>query len=91
MKISVIIPCLNAAGTLVEQLEALFGQDYSGEWELLVADNGSSDGTAELVESYRSKLPRLRFVDASARRGQAPAWRATAPGSPPRRCCRPRS
>ena len=35
MKLSVIIPCLNAASTLVHQLDALAAQDYDGEWELL--------------------------------------------------------
>lgn len=71
MRLSVVIPCLNAAGTLGEQLDALAGQDYGRDWELLVADNGSSDGTREIVDAYRSRFAHLELVDASARRGQA--------------------
>ena len=71
--LSVIIPCLNAAGTLGVQLEALSRQDGVGEWEVIVADNGSTDRSREVVESYRERLPGLRLIDASDRRGQAHA------------------
>ncbi len=73
MKISVIIPCYNAARTLGEQLEALAGQEVSFPWEVIVADNGSTDDTIQVAETYRSCVPVLRIVDASARRGAAHA------------------
>jgi len=73
MRLSVIIPCLNAAATLGEQLEALAGQEYDGDWELLLADNGSADDTPGLVDAWRPKIANLRLVDASDRRGQAHA------------------
>jgi len=71
MKLSVIIPCLNAAATVADQLEALAAQEYAAAWELIVADNGSRDETREIVDAYRSKIPDLRLVDAADRRGQA--------------------
>jgi glycosyltransferase involved in cell wall biosynthesis len=73
MKISIVIPCLNAAATIAEQLEALCRQEWSATWEVIVADNGSTDGTLEEVRRYRNRLPRLRIVDASDRRGSAHA------------------
>jgi GT2 family glycosyltransferase len=37
----------------------------------LLVDNGSTDGSVEVAEHYRDRLPALRVVDASARAGQA--------------------
>jgi glycosyltransferase involved in cell wall biosynthesis len=73
LKLSVVIPCLNAAATLGVQLTALAGQSWTGEWEVIVADNGSTDGSQGIVESYRDRLPDLKLVDASDRPGQAHA------------------
>jgi len=69
LSLSVVIPCRNAAATLGEQLEALAGQRWHGPWEVVVADNGSTDGSAAIAESFRDRLPALRVVDASERPG----------------------
>jgi GT2 family glycosyltransferase len=76
VRLSVVLPCLDGAETLPTQLEALARQRWAGEWELVIADNGSTDGTLELVERYRSRFPALRVVDASARRGMPHAINA---------------
>jgi len=73
LKLSVVVPCLNAAATIGEQLEALARQSWPGEWELIVADNGSTDRSREIAESYRGRIPGLKLIDASDRRGQAHA------------------
>jgi glycosyltransferase involved in cell wall biosynthesis len=70
-KLTVVIPALNAAGEIAGQLDALAAQDWNEPWEVLVADGGSTDGTQAVVERYRDRLPGLRIVDASGRRGQA--------------------
>lgn len=71
--LSVIIACLNAADTLGLQLRALASQPCPVTWELLVCDNGSTDGTVAVAESFRSRLPNLRIIDASVVRGAGPA------------------
>ncbi len=76
--VSVIIPARNAAATIGEQLAALAAQDYGGEWEVVVADNGSRDGTAEVAASYADRLPGLRVVDASHKVGANAARNAGA-------------
>ncbi len=65
---SVVIPALNAAEVIGEQLEALSRQTFDGDWEVVVVDNGSTDGTAAAVMAFVDRLPRLRVVDASERR-----------------------
>jgi glycosyltransferase involved in cell wall biosynthesis len=71
--ISVVLPLYNAAGVVGDQLDALAGQAYSGVWELVVADNGSTDGGASMIERWRGHIPGLQVIDASVRRGAAAA------------------
>jgi glycosyltransferase involved in cell wall biosynthesis len=73
MKLSVIIPCYNAADTLGTQLEALANQEWSGLWEVIIADNGSTDETVAIAKTYNDRLPGLRVIDASSRQGAAAA------------------
>ena len=69
--ISVVIPAYNAAATLAEQLEALAGQEYEGDWELVIVDNGSTDGTADLARRYRPRFKALTLVDGGPQRGHS--------------------
>jgi glycosyltransferase involved in cell wall biosynthesis len=71
IRLSVVIPCLNAAATLGVQLEALARQSWSEPWEVVVADNGSRDTTIDVATGYRDRIPALRIVDASERPGVA--------------------
>jgi glycosyltransferase involved in cell wall biosynthesis len=71
MKLSVVIACYNAEATLGEQLEALARQQWDQPWEIVVADNRSTDGSRRVVEQYQQRLPNLRLVDAFARQGTA--------------------
>jgi glycosyltransferase involved in cell wall biosynthesis len=73
MELSVVIPCLNAAETIGGQLEALRRQKWRGSWEVIIADNGSSDTTLSVIKANAYGLPTLQVVDASDRRGAAHA------------------
>jgi glycosyltransferase involved in cell wall biosynthesis len=68
VELSVVMPARNAASTIARQLEALAREPEAG-WELVVADNGSTDGTAELAAAWSDRLPSLTIVDASPRIG----------------------
>jgi glycosyltransferase involved in cell wall biosynthesis len=48
--ISVVIPMRNEAAHVGQLVADLAAQDYEGELEVLVADGGSSDGSAGLIE-----------------------------------------
>lgn len=70
---SVIVPALDAQDHIAEMLAGLARQDYEGDWEVVIADNGCTDHTVEIVESWRDRLPGLRVVDARDRAGVAHA------------------
>lgn len=72
-RLSVVVPVLNAGDTIAAQLQALASQRWSEPWEVVIADNGSSDDSRDVVDRFRGDLPGLRVVDASARRGAAHA------------------
>jgi GT2 family glycosyltransferase len=67
--LSVVIPCLDAAEVLAGQLEALRAQQWRGSWDVIVADNGSTDDTRTVAEKFRPVLD-IRVVDASDRAGR---------------------
>jgi glycosyltransferase involved in cell wall biosynthesis len=67
--VSVIIPARNAAATIEAQLEALRQQTYPGPWEIVIVDNGSTDGTERLVRAWQKRLPQLRLANAPQARG----------------------
>ena len=62
---SVILCVRNGAETVAEQLAALARQQCPDPWEVVVVDNGSSDGTVRVVEHWRDRLPALRIVAAN--------------------------
>jgi glycosyltransferase involved in cell wall biosynthesis len=55
--ISVVIPTYSRRQLLDVQLTALADQDFDGTWEVVVADNGSTDDSVALAESYGDRIP----------------------------------
>lgn len=76
MKLSVIIPCLNAESTLATQLEALAAQQWAEPWELIISDNGSTDNSVKVVQKHKEHFPILRVINASDRKGASHARNA---------------
>jgi glycosyltransferase involved in cell wall biosynthesis len=76
--ISVVIPIRNGAETLPDQLEALGAQDYAGAWEVVIADNGSTDAGAEIAERRLRRFSRGRVVRAPGRASASHARNAGA-------------
>lgn len=64
--LSVVIAAYNAEDTLGVQLEALVGQGPDLDWEVVVVDNRSTDGTVAVAESFADRLD-LRVVSAPDR------------------------
>lgn len=64
LEVSVVVPCHNCAKLLSAELQALSQQTFKGNWEIIAVDNGSSDGTAELLREWQERLPNLRVIKA---------------------------
>ncbi|OGG05236.1 MAG: hypothetical protein A3F83_02995 [Candidatus Glassbacteria bacterium RIFCSPLOWO2_12_FULL_58_11] len=60
--VSFLIPVYNAHATVVRALESVLGQRRAGELEAVVVDDGSTDGTLELLEKLSSRENRVRLV-----------------------------
>jgi glycosyltransferase involved in cell wall biosynthesis len=57
--VSVIIPTFNRAWCLAQAVDSVLAQRFEG-FELIVVDDGSTDGTAELLESYGDAIRVVR-------------------------------
>ena len=64
IELSVVLPTFNGAETIGAQLDALLTQDAPVSWELVIVDNGSTDGTRAVVEQVMGRQERVRVVDA---------------------------
>ena len=71
MKLSVVIPCYNEIGTLREVLNSVI--DAPGpEKEIIVVDDGSTDGTRQLLEQdVDGKLARVIYLEHNQGKGAA--------------------
>lgn len=60
-RVSVVIPVYNTAPYLGECLDSLLEQTESS-WECLAVDDGSTDGSAEILADYAARDPRIRAL-----------------------------
>ena len=58
-KISIVIPIYNRANLIRETLDSILAQTYQN-WECVVVDDGSTDGTWEVVRNFAEKDTRLK-------------------------------
>jgi glycosyltransferase involved in cell wall biosynthesis len=59
--ISVIVTCYNQEQYLAQTLQSLVNQTYPN-WECIVVNDGSSDGTAQVADEWQQKEPRIRCI-----------------------------
>ncbi len=70
--ISIVVPVYNAAGFIKETISSVKKQTYT-DWELLLVDDCSSDGSADLMESEAALDPRIRVIRQPENMGAAAA------------------
>ena len=59
--VTIAVPCYNQAQYLAEALNSVLAQTYQN-WECVIANDGSTDNTEEVVKSYMAKDSRFKYV-----------------------------
>ncbi|WP_115944529.1 glycosyltransferase family 2 protein [Amycolatopsis thermalba] len=70
-RLSIGLPVYNGEEYLAESLEALLGQTYE-DFELIISDNASTDGTADICRRFAKQDSRIRFIPLAKNIGAAP-------------------
>ena len=81
MKISFLVTYYNQEQYVKQSLESILAIDMPAEWEILVGDDGSSDGTVDIVKKYIEKYPghiRLYCMEREKEKKYDPVQRASA-------------
>ena len=55
-KISVITVCFNSKNTIINTFESILNQTIDVEFEYIIIDGGSTDGTLGIINNYRTKF-----------------------------------
>lgn len=61
-KVSVLMPCYNHEKYVSYSIRSVLNQTYDNI-ELIVVDNGSTDGSYEIIESYRNEIDKIIHMD----------------------------
>lgn len=56
--VSVVMPVYNMEKYVAESIDSILNQTFSG-WELIIVDDGSTDGTAEILRSFTDSRIRV--------------------------------
>ena len=59
-EVSVLMPVYDAAAYVARAVESILGQTF-GDFEFLIYDDGSTDGTIQIIEGYARRDPRIRL------------------------------
>jgi glycosyltransferase involved in cell wall biosynthesis len=70
-RLSIGLPVYNGEKYLAESLDALLGQTYE-DFELIISDNASTDGTADICRRYGKQDSRVRYICQQRNIGCAP-------------------
>jgi glycosyltransferase involved in cell wall biosynthesis len=70
-RLTIGLPVYNGENYLAESLDSLLGQSYE-DFELIISDNASTDGTADICRRYEKQDSRVRYIQLPHNIGLAP-------------------
>lgn len=66
--VSIIMPAYNMLSYIGESIESVQNQSHK-DWELLIVDDGSTDGTVIKIQEYQAKDSRIRLIPLPVNQG----------------------
>ena len=69
-RVSIGMPVFNGEGFIAEAIESLLAQSFT-DFELLIADNASTDRTEEICREFAARDSRIRWLPSQVNRGAA--------------------
>ncbi|MCG8486021.1 MAG: glycosyltransferase family 2 protein [Chromatiales bacterium] len=75
LSVTLIIPVHNEEAVIERKLDNTKALDFSGNLQVLIVSDGSSDNTAQIVKAYQG-LDNLTFIELEQRKGKANALNA---------------
>lgn len=61
-KVSIVLPTYNGEKYIRESIESIIAQTFQ-DWELIIVNDCSTDGTASIIQEYREKDSRIKIVN----------------------------
>lgn len=74
MQLSIIIPAFNEEKTLALVLDALL-REVTGVFEIIIVDDGSTDNTSQIAQTYCQQYPRVRLIQHPVNQGKTAGLR----------------
>jgi len=74
-RISIILPTYNEAGNIILLIEQIVEELTNEDYEIIVVDDNSPDGTSNLVQQAILKFPNLRLLTRTSDKGLVPSIR----------------
>ena len=70
--VSVIMPVYNSEKFVAEAIDSVLGQTFT-DFEFLIVDDGSTDGSGKIIQDCADRDPRIRFFQHPENRGESAA------------------
>ncbi len=67
--LSIIVPCYNCESTLVEAIDSIFLQKWKFSFEVITIDDGSTDGTKNLLVTLKKKYSLIKTITHRTNKG----------------------
>jgi glycosyltransferase involved in cell wall biosynthesis len=77
MTVSVVIPIYHSEDTISACIESVLGQTFT-DWELILVDDGSTDGSGRICDDYAARDRRIKVVHQENKGRSEARWRGVA-------------